>query len=265
MQFTYFACVLREPIYIMHIPKTAGLTLQGILRRRYKKPGDLQLFYTADDLQRGVELSSSPRVVMGHFRFGFHPPESGQVPYVTFLRDPVEQVISHYHYTFDHPEKFEALPAQAQSLLDFARGPYGYNLQTRFVSGIDVLEGREQEVLQLAKENLLRHFAQVGISEYFDLSLVMLAPLLGWPHAFYIRENKGLRRQQQPVSPAQRAELEHILHLDRKLYQFGLQLFYNQVNKQTALAWRLRVFQRLNRVFQALNPYYIRMKQLTGA
>lgn len=248
----------------MHIPKTAGLTLQGMVRRRYKIPGQLHLVYSEEALQGALPQNENLQVIMGHFRFGFHQKSTQPPHYITFVREPIEQTISHYYYTFDQPEKFTHPDAGVSNLLEFARGAYGYNLQTRFLSGMDDIKGREKEAVQQAKENLLRHFAFIGISEFFDLSMVMLKPLLGWSNAFFVRENKGARRQKHPVAEKDRAALRHLLQPDREVYEFALELFYNQANKQIALQQRLQIYTTLNRFFQKLNPTYIKMKKITG-
>lgn len=245
----------------MHIPKTAGLTLQGMVRRRYKKPGQLHLVYSEEALQAALPQMEPLQVIMGHFRFGFHQKSPRPAHYITFVREPVEQTISHFYYSFDHPEKFTHPDAQATQLLEFARGAYGYNLQTRFLSGINDIEGREKEAVQKAKENLLRHFAFVGVSEFFDLSMVMLKPLLGWSNAFYVRENKGRQRREHGISARDKKALQQILQPDIEVYQFALELFYNQANKQIALKQRLQLYTNLNKVFQKLNPGYVRVKQ----
>ena len=239
------------------------MSLQTIVRRRCKKPGQLELAYGAAALKRGIPKRESLQVVMGHFRFGFHRNDHRPADYITFLRDPVQQVVSHYNYTFDHPQKFENDP-QNNDILSFARGPYGYNLQTRFIAGINNLEGREEEALQTAKENLVKHFGMIGISEYFDRSILMIGRYLGWWNTFYVKVNRGKKRSSFQLSAAERRELEDILQYDIRLYQFALQLFHNQINKERSLAIRLRAYRAGNWLFRKVNPAYIAFKRLFG-
>ncbi|MDZ7846381.1 MAG: hypothetical protein U5L96_06250 [Owenweeksia sp.] len=59
-------------VYLMHIPKTAGMSLQGLVRRRYKKPGSLKLIYDQESVEKGFTDQPELELVMGHFRFGYH-------------------------------------------------------------------------------------------------------------------------------------------------------------------------------------------------
>ncbi|MDZ7846380.1 MAG: hypothetical protein U5L96_06245 [Owenweeksia sp.] len=179
------------------------------------------------------------------------------------MREPLQQVISHFQYTKDHPEKFEYLPAGINSLLDFASCPYGYNLQTRFISGIDNLYGREEEALKLAGQHLQNDFELIGLTEEFDLSLLMLGRAMQWKICYYVRGNTGIARQAKPApSKRELSELRQILAPDIALYQEARQLFEVQTQKWPDLVKRLPSFQRENHYFQKLNPTYIRLKQL---
>lgn len=249
--------------YIMHIPKTAGLSLQGLARRRHKKAGTLELVYTQEQVEKGFEDRPELETVMGHFRFGYHRFSEKPFRYFTFLREPVQHVISHFHYTKDHPEKFEFLPEGIDNLLDFARCPYGYNLQTRFISGMENIQGREEEALEQAKANLDAHFEVIGLTGQFDLSLLMMGQALGWKILYYVKENTGQERKKHPApSETDKQELLKLLRWDRELYAYAEKIFEKQIAQHPELVKRLASFQRENIAFQKLNPSYIRLKKL---
>lgn len=245
----------------MHIPKTAGLSLQGLVRRRYKQPGALKLIYDREDIVQGFADDPDLQLVMGHYRYGYHQFTQRPYRYICFMRDPVEQVVSHYHFYLDHPHKFKALKEAPSDLLDFARGPYGYNFQTCFVSGMANIHGREKEALAQARENL-GNFALVGITEAFDLSLLMLGRMLGWSICYYDRVNLGKGRQQRPgPTEAERESLEELLTPDRELYAQARAQWEQQKENWPEADAALRRFQRENRIFQLLNPAYIALKK----
>ncbi len=251
--------------YIMHIPKTAGMSLQALVRRRHKKKGSLSLIYTQKAIESGFEDTAELQTLMGHFRYGFHQYSPRPARYFTFLRNPIDQLISHYYYSLEKPEKFEDLPQGITNVIDFAKCAYGYNLQTRFVSGMDHIMGNETEALALARKNLKDEFELVGITEEFDLSIIMLAHNLNWPLMFYTNENKGKQRQlQEDISEGEKQLLKEILKTDIALYQYGLELFNCQVNNIGSLNYKLKKFRYQNRLFQWLNPSYIRFKKLMG-
>ncbi len=241
------------------------MSLQGLVRRRHKKPGSLELIYTQEDVKRGFEDRPELLTVMGHYRYGFHKFSDRTHHYFTFLRNPIDQLISHYHYTVDHPEKFESLPPDIDNIVDFAKCPYGYNLQTRFVSGIDNLKGQEDEVLAIAHNNLRHNFEMVGLTEEFDLSLLMMGEALDWDILYYDRKNRGKAvAQSQGISEQEREELQKILRYDIQLYQFGKELFEEQKARSPHLVKKLPGFRRRNRLFQRFNPLYTRFKVFLG-
>jgi len=251
--------------FIMHIPKTAGMSLQALVRRRYKKPESLHLVYEQEQVENGFEDEPELKLVMGHYRFGYHQFTNRPYAYYTFLRNPLEQLVSHYHYTKDHPEKFRYLDKGIDNLMDFARCPYGYNLQTRFISGIDDLSSNPKKALYQAKVNLVKHFEVIGLTEEFDLSLLMLAKKLKWKIAYYTNENKGkARKKHPPLTDEESHQLKEILKYDIELYDFARKLFKSQLDKNPGLTTRLPFYRIANRAFQALNPTYISIKQLLG-
>lgn len=248
----------------MHIPKTAGLSLQGLARRRYKVDGQLKLIYTQEANEKGFKDSHLLKVVMGHYRFGYHQYSDRSFRYFTFLREPVSHVVSHYNYIFDHPEKFEYLPTGIKSIIDFAQCPYGYNLQTRFISGIDQIKGIEKKALQIAKENLVRHFEVIGLTEEFDTSLLMLGKALGWNRLYYVRENTGISKTKNKPSLQEVDQIKIINQYDMELYEFAKMLFQNQVSKHPDIQKELVRFQFNNKWFNTLNPTYIKLKKALG-
>ena len=247
----------------MHIPKTAGMSLQQIIRKHYRYPEELELIYTNRQNQNGFEDKKDLKVVMGHYRYGFQKYSKREPLLYTFLRNPVEHVISHYFYTLDKPEKFEFLPEGIHNVIDFARCPYGYNLQTRFISGINQIEGNEEEALQTAISHL-KEFKLVGLTEAFDTSLLMLKELLGLNRVFYQKRNSGVARTKRQISAEERSELERILQWDIKLYQAAKQLHFEQRKSFKDLESKTKNFKRFNAIFWKINPAYTKLKILLG-
>lgn len=252
--------------YLMHIPKTAGMSLQGLVRRRYKTPGELELVYFDDNDGIPFNPKQNLKLVMGHFRFGFHTRIAKRdFTYCTFLRNPIDQVVSSYYYSMDFPERVPNLTPNVNNVLDFARSNYGYNFQTRFVAGAARIEGKEEETLARAKNNLKHHFNFVGITEEFDLSLLMLAKLLGWKIMHYIKRNKGVARKKHPKpSASELQELREILKYDFELYALGKEIYESQKALHPKLEKRVWRFKMENALFQKLDPLYIAIKKLLG-
>ena len=92
-------------IIFLHIPKTAGTTLHHIINRQYRQR-QLYVYDNSreDALDAFINLSpqtkASLKLIRGHLSYGLHEHLPGTHSYFTFLRDPVDRVLSHYYYQF---------------------------------------------------------------------------------------------------------------------------------------------------------------------
>lgn len=130
---------------------------------------------------------------MGHSEYGIHSHLPDDWSYITFLRDPVERIISYNYYVKRTPQhrlyqygKFN----DNMSLLDFVTTmdePDINNGQIRFISGI---QANGDKMLSKAMENIQSHFSFVGTIERFDESLLLLQRKYGWPIPVYFVKNQ---------------------------------------------------------------------------
>ena len=270
-------------ILFLHIPKTAGMSLNGLLVRNYrgKKQFNAEIARTTPEAwQQCLDRlrNTSPEeleqiaVVKGHFIFGLHDLLPGPSTYITFLRDPVKRLISHYNMI----KRGEGIPADHQ--LDPTRADWNLgtwpdflrtldNYQTRAISGrdFDVPFGAcNEEHLALAKENLDRHFAFVGITEQFDLSLTALRRTLGWKMRFYVPDNVAPDRSPKPAPDVIDA-LHRLNSLDAELYRYGCERLAKLTEKS---GWDLRaevgLYRVGNQLHRQLHHSRHRLKRLLG-
>jgi hypothetical protein len=240
----------------VHIPKTAGGTVTNMLARAYSKQG----VHAAGNYMSGPEQTAQKvtrrpggwelwqrrggRVTVGHvpYRvFREHLPPDAR--YMTFLREPVDRVLSHYYRHIHLPDPSPAQRRRArerrkeragslEEALVEMRLPQVRNLATRFLCGYPT---RDEELAASALENAkanLRKFAFVGIQERFDESLVLLQRLLGLELVPYLNRHvsvEGRRPAVHEIPDSERALIEEHNRLDLELYRFGLGLFEDAV------------------------------------
>jgi hypothetical protein len=225
-------------LLFLHIPKAAGTTLARIAerhippRKQYRLGANAQAaierFNRMDEKER-----KRFRYIAGHFPYGVHEQVPGPSAYLTMLRDPVERVISFYHFIRSNPRHpwHEILP---DSLSDFAENchiPVFDNGQTRLLAGD---WGRipfgecNQALLETAKRNL-DAMDVVGLSEAFPPSVLLAARRFGWKRLGYLSENRNLDRPREAPNPETRKLLSEWNHLDLKLYAYAKARFEQDV------------------------------------
>ena len=246
----------RAPLIVfVHIPKTAGATVTSMLAAAYSQ----KAVHKAGNYMRNPgaaerKVSRAPedwrawhrqggRVTVGHVPYGVfrrHLPEYAL--YMTFLRDPVDRVLSHYHRHIERqdPERSgrrkerPGARVKADSLeqaLVEMRMPQVNNLCTRFLCGHDPLAELPPSALEDAKRNL-RTFGFVGVRERFEESVVLLQRKLGLDVVPYVDRHvsvQGRRPAVDEIPGDQRALITSCNSLDAELYAFGLELFEQAV------------------------------------
>ncbi|MEL6392478.1 MAG: sulfotransferase family 2 domain-containing protein [Bacteroidota bacterium] len=218
----------------VHIPKTAGTSFRHVLKETYGDQDvrrlDISLLtgatlldeqsYLADELPHGT------RVIHGHFspellwkRF----PQSQGVSTITWLRDPVERVISNYYYLakrlseeLDEERKgLNILSKMQRSLLEYASDELNRNRQSKFMAGMD-----------------LSDFTFVGIQEHLAEDLTELGKILHWPPQQMVAHNRTGKTKQE-VSEDLRSEIAALNQEDVALYQEALALRAERMKQQS--------------------------------
>ena len=212
-----------EPLLVLlHIPKTAGMTLAAILQNHYgdgfrggvaesrgrpperRMPNVFSRFDYVDARLRSIAANPGVHALSGHITFGFHDRLPGDARWLTVLREPVERTLSQYFFFVQPPPRRSGragagfvppwLPAPTPELsLEDALTERGYipdNLQTRMICGlVSPYDPLPAGALEQAKQNLRERFAYVGTTERFDEFLALLNLELGWPTVAYRRSN----------------------------------------------------------------------------
>ena len=259
-----------KALIFLHIPKTGGSTLSKILEREYARARILTL-----DNEQVVQFRALPvaqreryRLIQGHLYFGLHHFVPRPSTYITFLRHPVERVLSFYHYarsTSDH-YLYPLLATERldlKTLLARESTPELCNLQTRLLAG-DEWEDSQRVVtraaLERAQANLRNHFRVVGLLEEFDASLLLLRRAFDWRLPCYVKENVTKEKLEDPLLDVEtRGLVKEANCLDLELYEYARELFEEQCRAAgESFAAELEHFRRLNQAYARPIPRIVR-------
>ena len=171
----------RVTIASIHIPKTAGTSFRNVLKAVY---GERRVARLDISKRWGIRVDEKPfnatalpdeiGVVHGHFRYRDlmeRFDRASGLKVITWLRDPVNRVISNYRYLSERLDHFmdeknrglNILSKMKRSLIEYARCEINRNRMTKFLDGVN-----------------LRDLDFVGVVEYLQQDLERLARLLGW-------------------------------------------------------------------------------------
>jgi hypothetical protein len=240
----------------LHMPKTAGTTVRRIFTHRFPSEVVLNHFNNQQRLEtlKRETLAQRARIryVTGHFGFGLHEYFPQASTYITFLRHPLERILSEFYFikTFEKPladtiPVFAGLQEMCHSrsgeITDFVhhldRHPGFANAQTRWLSGLfGIVETAPysnvpDSALDAAKENLEKYFRVVGITEAFDDSLCIVGREFGLKARELLYEPKRVNHRKpewKELSFGTKALLEKHNQLDLELYDFARNLMRRQ-------------------------------------
>ncbi|PIG90647.1 sulfotransferase family 2 domain-containing protein [Gloeocapsopsis sp. IPPAS B-1203] len=229
----------KQPIVIyVHIPKTAGTTLRHIVQSQFYPHNIFEFYNLRQQERKGLskfeQLSEFQKnnisFVSGHIGFGLHSLLTRPCTYITILREPVERVVSHYFYL----QNRNAVSKET-TLEEFVQTyKRAQNSMTSFLSGLEFkiqaeqniesnLEDFSEKSLNLAKDNIEKHFKVVGLVERFDETCLLLKKDLGWniPIAC-LKKNVSNNRPKAKDLPRETVKLiEEFNQFDILLYQYA--------------------------------------------
>ena len=254
---------MKQPFFFLHIPKTAGTTMNAVLDDNFDQSRIFDL-YTDDQRERLRETTyedlAQYDLVRGHvFIVNFEDILDGPIPFnmFTFLRDPVKRVISEYHFLKSWPKShlYRFLNDNDISLTEYVTSNRpelrmrGRNSMVNSLSGVG--HATIEDGLEAAWHHLKDRFFCFGILERFDESLLMLNNYLKFDRCFYERQNVHAKRAHYPVSPAEVALIEEHNQADIALYDRACIEFDRRVKLLgNGVQSELRLFQKVNQRFQ---------------
>ena len=223
-------------LYFLHIPKTAGSTLNYIIKNNYgEKAKEIRWHWTTwinrEALKEKLKSAglASRELVHGHFVFGIHNlQDGGEGKYLTFVRDPFKKAMSGFHHVKRDPKaEHHALYREGnvdEYLLD-NKIVENDNGLVRRLSGIgnDVPYGRvERKHLEQAIRNIEDHFLAVGVTEKFDLSVELFKHLGVFKKVYYWKQNATKHKSGEGDAPKDETvqKFKKLNALDFELYNY---------------------------------------------
>jgi len=209
----------------LHILKTAGTSFRWTIKENYL-PNEL---YERDQHEFNwseltVEQQREIKMIYGHLFFGVHNTIAEPCKYITFLRDPVERIISYYYYVIAQPNNTGYKETYGVSLEDFVlkgNQDIASNQQTKALCGSNAVVDFE-----LARKNIEEYFSFVGVVEQYRKSIKFLGNQLNWQNVIFHELN---RTADKPAVPAHvRKVIEEANKIDRQLYDWVYSRFEEQ-------------------------------------
>ncbi|MEO7725286.1 MAG: sulfotransferase family 2 domain-containing protein [Chthoniobacterales bacterium] len=228
----------KEAVIFLHLPKTAGTTVNRLIEWEYP----LKEMYSVDPVlfqwsaahlrALSPERLRKIRMFKGHMAFGLHEVLPQKATYITVLRDPVDRVISAFHFMRSyklHPLYWK-MRRENWTLEDFVNNTQRDNVQSKIVAGSEFNEPCTREIVETAKGNLRNHFSVVGLSARLEESLALMKLRFGWRLSSYSSFNVTRSRPKKRDLPPATLDLIHQRNaFDIELYACAEEIFESAV------------------------------------
>ena len=232
----------REAIIFLHVPKSAGTTLNRLIEWEYP----LLAMYTVDPVlfrwsrERLWRLPKRRlkrfRIFKGHMKFGLHEVLPQPATYITVLRDPIDRMISAFYFmhTYKLHPNYWKFRREGWTLEDFVKRWPKANLQTKMIAGADYDAPCTAEILRKAKENL-QYFSVVGLTERFEETLALMKVRFGWKLQSYSSFNVTRARPKKRDLPQSTLDLiAERNRFDIELYDCVAKIFEDAISQNAA-------------------------------
>ncbi len=202
----------------IHIPKTAGTSFIHSLKKQYgnNKVTRIDINENRININKVIlnkaYVYNNTSVIHGHFTINLLknyltlPPET---PIITWLRDPVERVISNYYYLYkrldeelnEEKKGLNILSKMRRSLLEYAHDEKNQNRMSKFLKGMDIED-----------------FFFIGIVENYNQDIKELGQKLNWSNLEIVQHNKTGKSFKSEVDENTKAIIRSLNQEDQILY-----------------------------------------------
>ncbi len=250
----------KSPVIFIHIPKTGGMSFINFLESKLGKEGHFRLQEEAWRTPPGSwmpNLFTDHLIISGHMPYSNIISDASDASYVTMLRHPVKQVISHY-YQIRRPivQNGTQIQNDESQIIDFAAdmtleevilqkninaNTYIDNIQVRFLgsegpclSAPHFEEEEWQDMLSRAKKRIVSQFEFFGICERMEDTEILFCHTFSIPFHSYEERIINKRPEYQYQGEIDESIKEKIIEqnkYDLLLYDYAQQFFMDRLNE----------------------------------
>lgn len=202
-------------IIFIHIHKTGGKSMSQVFEDVYGKKSTFRLNQnvfrgmTPEEVDLRDLFPASTKILSGHLPFPFIRKivEEDHPRVITWLRDPVERVISNYFWRLNLDRSRRANDEEDMPLEEYIHIPKNQNRMSTFLEGLSLMD-----------------LFFLGIMETYDQDLEALSQKLGWQKLprIHTNVNPTFKKEPRQVSADMRLEIERLNARDIALYQEAL-------------------------------------------
>lgn len=173
-------------IFFLHLPKTAGTSLKKVVTDQYPFHRCVLIYSHDPGFYHSIKNRvTRADVVFGHIFYGIHNVFGVEGKYVTFLRNPIDRVVSFYNHQLVHNDSNYHMEVKAgMSLLSMLESEQYHQLNNHMVRLISGYQGTEQihseDILRNALAVIEKDFTFVGLIEKMASSMSLLRGELKW-------------------------------------------------------------------------------------
>ena len=221
-------------LVFLHIQKAGGNTVLNFIGQHFLESHNLQVYSPAEfDAYHPAEVPHFD-LVCGHITARNLAAVRRDALLCTFLREPIDRVLSCYWYFRGYSDqkrasiRYAVESAKSNSLLGFLRDPtpevqmHIFNHQARALAGDwQVFDDRPAADLLADALSMLEQFHCVGVTEQIDRGVEHLCRLTGWksPPPLDRQHATPYRQRIEELTAAELEALRELTALDVEVYR----------------------------------------------